>query len=259
MKNLQSRRFALAAALLAGCVGQSTPSQPHPEGEPDRALPAPAPEAPPALAPAAAPHLAKPLPETAATEGGPENTFEHAQSDGRDPFDINKQKYDDGLPSTSARMHSCQKIPYAALGALLTSRGVNLKAVAAQGQPLTAGQIYTISAQSLGAPNYGARTREGTQQTAAGATKVMDVFLQAAPEIIKAMPNVKACQVGGAPTSMFDGKGDCTQEGITCLMGSPATPQHAKLCSQLIKDAPSTALGQQLAVAVVLSAAHTCE
>src|SRR5579871_347198 len=61
------------------------------------------------------------------TAGGVKNTFEHPQ-DGRDPFDILQQKQEEGPPTVSTRLHSCQKMSYATLGHLLQSRGVNLDA-----------------------------------------------------------------------------------------------------------------------------------
>lgn len=192
-----------------------------------------------------------------ATSGS--NSFEHTSDDPRDPFDLNKQRVDLPAPSIATRLHSCQKLPYAELGALLASRGVNLKAVAPMGQPATAGQLYAAGAGALGVPNYAARTREPTQQTASGATKQMDVFIAAAPEIIQAMPGLKACQVNGQPAAMFDQKGDCTPEGVTCLMGMTAKQSYVQLCSQFAHDVADPTVGQQLAVASILAAAHTCE
>jgi hypothetical protein len=87
----------------------------------------------------------------------------------------------------------------------------------------------------------------------------MDVFVQAAPEVIAAMPNVKACQVKGVGTKMFDANGKCTLDGIGCLMGAPATSQHVALCNQAIADASTPEIGQKLAVAAILAAAHSCE
>jgi hypothetical protein len=192
------------------------------------------------------------------TVSGVENSFEHFM-DERDPFDIIKQKTEEGPPTVSTRLHSCQKVTYQALGALLASRGVDLGAAAKQGQPPTAGQLYRAGAQALGAPNYGARTREPTQLTTAGATKLMDIFIQAAPEIVRAMPGLKSCQIDGKPAQMFDGSGGCTLDGIACLIGAPATQQHVAMCNQVIGRATTTAIGQTIAVASILAAAHTCE
>ncbi|MSP61345.1 MAG: hypothetical protein EXR72_13570 [Myxococcales bacterium] len=200
----------------------------------------------------------EPSPGGELTVGGAEMTFEHTLDD-RDPFDILKQKQEEGSPLVSTRLHSCQKMSYAALGALLTSRGVDLNAKAAAKALPTAGDLYRSGSQALGAPTYLARIREPTQLTTAGATKLMDVFVQAAPEIIKKMPSLAACMNDGQPTKMFAADGTCNLDGVSCLIGAPATAQHVKLCTQLVNEASSTQVGQQLAVAAILAAAHTCE
>ena len=180
--------------------------------------------------------------------------FENIPNKDPDPFHVVT-----GPPSVSTRMHSCQRIPYATLGRLLASRGVNLAAVAPAGQLPTAGQLYTTGAATLGQPNYANRTREATEQTTSGATRLMDLFLIAAPEIVAAMPSLPACQINGTPARMFDpNTGACTREGIQCLTGAPVPQAQLDLCNQLLKDVPD-AKGKQMAVAAILAAAHTCE
>jgi hypothetical protein len=175
--------------------------------------------------------------------------------DNFDPFSLESTP-----PAVATRMHSCQKIPYATLGNFLASRGVNLNATAANGQPKPAGQLYREGAATLGAPDYATRSREATQQTTSGATKLMDVFLIAAPEIISKMPTLPACTISGTPTNMFDPmSGDCTREGILCLTGAPVSQAQIDLCNELVHNDVPNATGQQIAVAAILSAAHTCE
>ena len=231
---MPSRSLLVLVFAVAGCVGGKLPESML------------APEPPPT-----------PVPVPEPTVGDVGNTFDHLL-DERDPFDILKQKQEEGSPLVAARLHSCQKITYVALGNLLASRGVDLKSTAANGKPKTAGQLYREGAQALGAPNYAARTREPTQQTTAGATKLMDVFVQAAPEIIANLGKTSACKINGQPIQLFQGD-DCTADGITCLSGAPATAQHVKLCNQMILEASSKELGRQLAVAAILAAAHSCE
>jgi hypothetical protein len=180
--------------------------------------------------------------------------FESPPQDNVDPFQKPSVS-----PLVAARLHSCEKVPYETLGRLLASRGVNLAAVANKGQLPTAGQLYAAAGPTMGAPNFATRSREITEQTTSGATKSMDVFLMAAPEIVAAMPSLKVCQVGGQPTQMFDpNTGACTAAGILCLTGAPASPGQVDLCNQLLKDVPGP-VGQQIAVATILSAAHTCQ
>ena len=192
-----------------------------------------------------------------------EGMSSHALSDDGGQFENPPPENDDPfaaiepVPAVASRMHSCQKIPYDTLGNLLSSRGVNLNAVAANGQPPTAGQIYKANAATLGQPNYLARLREVTSQTTSGATKLLDIFIQAAPEIVAAMPNLAACKVLGVGPQMFN-NGKCTVEGVSCLQGYPATQQQADLCTAMLADIPGPT-GQRLAVAAILATAHACE
>jgi hypothetical protein len=234
-RNSKSRLLgAVLAASVAGCVGGTDPMNPGPgnPGNPDPTGTA-----------------GEPL-----ATGGQGNTFDH-DFDQRDPFDILSQELTEGPPLISMRLHSCQKMEYAALGALLSGLGVDLTNT----NTGSAGKLYTSGGQALGAPNYSARTREPTQNTTAGVTKMMDVFIQAAPEIIQNMPTSQACMVKGQPTQMFDANGKCTAAGVSCLKGAPASQQEVDLCNQAITDASSPAIGQSIAVGVILAAAHTCE
>jgi hypothetical protein len=189
------------------------------------------------------------------TGGTPGNTFDHEMDD-PDPFAALERIQEQGPPEISTRMHSCQKMKYDVLGTVLASLGVNLGST---GTPPTAGQLYRGGAQAMGGPNYGARVAETIELTAAGATKLFDIFVQAAPEIIAAMPNADRCKVAGQPTSMFDAQGHCTLAGITCLQGSPATADQVALCNQALTEGSTPTIGQAIAVASILSAAHTCE
>ena len=184
--------------------------------------------------------------------------FENTPPELYDPFAAA-----DPVPAVGSRLHSCQKIPYETLGALLVSRGVDLNKVAANGQPFTAGQIYKTNPNpaTLGVPNFAARLREITQQTTSGATKLMDIFVQAAPEIIAAMPSLPACKILGLGSTMFDANDptQCTREGVMCLIGAPPTQAQIDLCSAMVKDNASLLIGQRLAVAAILASAHGCE
>ena len=232
-RNLQIAIFAILGALSsAGCLGDR-PSSTPPGGDDVFA-------------------------GGGSAASGTDNTFDH-EMDNRDPFDILKQRQDEGTPEVSARLHSCQKLPFESLGLVLASRGVNLDAVAAAGAPPTAGQLYKAGGAALGAPNYGSRVGEAIESTTAGATKLFEIFVQAAPEIVAAMPSLAACNVGGQAARMFDDAGSCTQQGISCLIGAPALPAQVALCNQLVASASSRDIGQRVAVATILAAAHTCQ
>ena len=101
--------------------------------------------------------------------------------------------------------------------------------------------------------------REAIEGTTSGDTKLFDIFVQAAPEIIAAMPNAAACMVAGAPTSMFDAQGKCTQAGVSCLQGMPATQDQVDLCNIALTEGSTSAVGQAIAVGTILAAANTCE
>jgi hypothetical protein len=73
------------------------------------------------------------------------------------------------------------------------------------------------------------------------------------------MPNQAACMVAGQATQMFDAQGKCTQAGVSCLVGAQATQAQVDLCNQVLTEASSAQVGQAIAVATILSAAHTCE
>ena len=187
------------------------------------------------------------------TAGGPNNTFDHDNS-GVDPWDLLQRLQQEGPPEISTRLHSCQKVTYRTLGHLLTSRGVDLSAGGANGIP-SAGDLYNGGSQALGAPNYAARVPEAIEPTAAGATKLMDIFVQAAGQIQANIGSSTACP----GVQVFDAQGRCDRDGLTCLLGYPATDQHLALCNQAVASASTPQVGQTIAIAALMSAAHTCE
>jgi hypothetical protein len=189
------------------------------------------------------------------TAGGTGSTFDHDNTQ-VDPFEVLQRIQDTGAPEISTRMHSCAKLKYATLGNLLTSLGVNMAKTAT---PPSAGQLYKGGMQALGAANYGARVREAIEGTTSGDTKVFDIFVQAAPEIVAAMPTQAACMVAGAATMMFDASGKCTKNGISCLQGMPATQDQVDLCNIALTEGSTPQIGQAIAVATILAAANTCE
>ncbi|MDI1443906.1 hypothetical protein [Polyangium sp. 6x1] len=207
-------------------------------------------------------------PET--SENG-SNNFHHpmdpTQAGQDDPFDILKKRAAEGPPEIRTRLHSCSKLTYAALGDLLTSRGVDLNKTAAAGQPPTAGQLYKSAAtkDSLGVANFDARMGESYFYTISAAAKVLDIFIQAAPEIIQNIENAEECKISGVGNPMFDAAtGKCVYNSLSCLMGRPASEDDMDLCNLMIEqankaDPKDLANKRALTVAAFLSAAHTCE
>jgi hypothetical protein len=241
-------KLTMLTFALAGCLGQAPPPDPSQN---------PAPVSDQTSRQNATPSN-DPLgvaPTTASAD--PSNTFNH-ESNQVDPFAVLARIQEEGPPEVSSRMHSCQKMKYVTLGHVLTQLGVNLDANGQNGIP-TAGDLYQGGSQAMGAPNYGARVPETIGLTTAGATKLFDIFVSAAPEIIASIAAGNACKAGGNPTQLFDTNGKCTIQGISCLVGAPATQMQADLCNQALGEASTPDLGQTIAVAAILSAAHTCE
>lgn len=161
----------------------------------------------------------------------------------------------DGPAEVTARLHGCPKMKYETLGRVLASRGVDLGAAGAT----SAGALWRTGDQALGAAQYGARVAESLELTTASASRLFDIFVQAAPELIAQMPARPECTVGGEGTRMFGDGGHCTPDGIACLTGMPATPAQLEMCNEMVARASSPEVGRTLAVAALAAAAHTCE
>ena len=198
--------------------------------------------------------VVEPNTQPGGASGGQDNTFDHPDIQ-PDIWQLLDRMQEEGPPKYTSRVHSCPKIRVQTIANLLASRGVDIGSQTAD----SAGLIYASSAQALGAPNYAARTRENLDLTTASASKLFDIFAQAAPEIIANMPTLAACQVGGVGARMFNDYGQCTAEGIACLTGVPATASHIELCNQTVAKASDPEKGKRMAVALLAAAAHTCE
>lgn len=192
--------------------------------------------------------------------GGEGNTFDHmadlGTNGGRDPFEVLKERQEEGPPEIRTRMHSCQKLQNAAIQNVLEGFGVDIGATS---DPPSAGQLFNDGKSALGAANYDSRVGEALVWSAAGAAKLFDIFVQAAPEIIANIENVPQCQIDGVGTPMFDAEGHCNEAAVTCLIGRPATEEHLAICDSLAASASDSSKGQSIAVAALLSAAHSCE
>ncbi len=192
--------------------------------------------------------------------GGQKNTFDHMASLGtdgtKDPFQVLKEREEEGPAEIRTRLHSCQKIQVTTLRSILVGFGVNMDAT---GNPPTAGQLLKDAGGALGAANYDARVGETLVWTAAGAAKMFDILVQAAPEIIANLPSSPQCQVDGVGPQVFDENNKCVEDAVTCLIGRPATKDHIAICNSAVAQASSVETGKKVAVATLLSAAHSCE
>jgi hypothetical protein len=192
-------------------------------------------------------------PNSGGTSGGEDSTFDHDNA--FDPFGLIDKLQQDGPPRYASRVHSCPKIRYETLGNVLASYGVDVGNAA----NLSAGQLYRGGENALGAPNYGARIRENLGISTSGASRAFDIYAAAAPEIITALPTLARCQVNGVGPQLFDASNNCQAEGLTCLLGVPATATHIDLCNITVRNASTPEVGRRLAVAAILAAANTCE
>jgi hypothetical protein len=189
------------------------------------------------------------------TSGDQTTTFDH-ENNTISAWDLLDRLQKEGPPRYTSHVHSCPKVRYRTLAAVLKSVGVNTANTA----NLSAGQLYTGGMNALGAPNYANRIRENLSISTSGASREFDIFAAAADEVIAAVPTLTRCQVAGVGAQLFDSaSGACRPDGITCLIGTPATATHLSLCNLTVQNASDPTVGKRLAVATMLAAAYTCE
>lgn len=188
------------------------------------------------------------------TSGGEDTTFDHDNS-GFNPFDLIDHLQEVGPPRFTSHVHSCAKVRFRTLGNVLASLGVDV----GNQTNLSAGQLYRTGDNALGAPNLRARIRENLDITTSGSSREFDIFAAAADEIIAAMPNLERCKLNGVGAEMFDANNACRADGITCLIGLPATAAHIEFCNITVQNASDPAVGRRIAVAAMAAAAYTCE
>ena len=188
-------------------------------------------------------------PESTAAE---DNTWHHptqlAELDNGGEYSL--RSFNVSAPEAAARLHGCTKVPYGTLRTILESRGANLGG----DQPDSAGVLYRDGRGALGAPNYGARSPELLFGTTASMAKQFDISVAAAGDVVANFGGSRGCQ---GVTLVEDNQ--LTKAGISCLMGKPAKDEHLTLANDLVAKADNPQDGVRLAVAALLSAAHTCE
>jgi len=201
-------------------------------------------------------------PNSLASGDNTQHHFQDPNSGDNGISDPNAVKADDqqvGSPEVVARIHSCSKVTYAALGNILTNRGVNTGSTTQN----SAGLLYKGGASALGVANYSGRVAEMIVPSTAALSKQFDILVAAGQEIqaqIKAGTySPKACP----GTQFVDTSGNFTKDGLTCLMGKPATADHLTIANDAVTEAVSKGLtkdqGQQIAIAALLEASQTCE
>lgn len=195
-------------------------------------------------------------PPPGSTSGDQESTYDHDNS-GISPWEIIDRLQKEGPPKYTSRVHSCPKVRVRTLGAILTSLGVDVN----NGAGLSAGDLYRTGGNAMGAPNFANRIRENIGVSTSGASREFDIFAAAADEVIANVPNLDRCKINGVSAQLFDATNACRPDGITCIIGVPATPAHIEFCNLTVQNAADddVAVGKRLAVAAMLAAAFTCE
>lgn len=182
------------------------------------------------------------------------NTGENGISD---PNQVRVDTTNVGSPEVVARLHSCSKVTYAELGSILKSRGIDT----ANKTNSSAGALYTQGAASLGVANYPGRVAEAVIASTAALSKEFDIFVAAAIEIQGKLQN--GLTMTACPTVKIIDNTGFTKDGISCLMGKPASDNHVAVANDAVSVAQTKGLtlaqGQTIAIASILEAAHTCE
>jgi len=159
-------------------------------------------------------------------------------------------------------LHGCPKVAFNSLGRFLKDRGVNITNNTAG----SAGFLYKNARDTFGVPPFDSRAGETSFHTTASATKLFDIFVQAAPEIIANIGDgakAPACVLNGTSTPMFTGN-QCESQAVSCLLGRPATTADVQLCNAVLAEAvlsdpADVTKKQHIAVATILAAGNTCE
>lgn len=192
-----------------------------------------------------------------ATAGGEDSTFDHsndpgAAAPGADTSGADPSMYKVvGSPEVTARLHACGKVSYAALGQLLTSRGMGNGKVPNGGQNGQA--LYKAGAAALGVANYDGRVPEASFASTSAMSKMFDIFSMSSYDVAAGNWSPPACP--GVKLVGPDGK--FTKDSLSCLMGKPAKDEHVAIANDAIAKNPTD--GPKIAVAAILSAAHTCQ
>jgi hypothetical protein len=191
-------------------------------------------------------------PPPGSTSGDETTTFDH-DNDQISPWDLLDRLTKEGPPRYTSHVHSCPKVRYMTLGNVLKDVGVDI----ANTTQLSAGDLYQGGFNALGGPNYANRIRENIAITTSGASREFDIFAAAAPEVEAAFTNGTIARCPGA--QLFDASNTCRPEGISCLLGAPATSRHLDYCNLTVSSASDVTVGKRLAIAALLAAAYTCE
>jgi hypothetical protein len=159
-----------------------------------------------------------------------------------------------GSPEVTSRLHGCGKLTVNSVGDLLQSRGLT----GTTGLPKntqSGKQIFDSgdTAAALGAANYGGRQGEAPFASTSAISKMFDIYTMSSYGAVASDWSAPACP----GVKLLDASGKFTKDGISCLIGKPATDQHVAIANDAIANNPTD--GAKVATAALLSAAHTCQ
>lgn len=191
-----------------------------------------------------------------ATQGGEDSTFDHSNDPGGAAPGAEFQPPEPqqikmiGSPEVTSRLHACGKLTNASLGEFITSRALN------GGNPQGsqgAQAIFNASGPQLGAPNYPGRVPEAPFASTSAMAKMFDIYTMGSYAAASANWAPPACP----GTKMLGDDGKFTKDGISCLIGKPATDEYVAIANDAITKNPTD--GAKIAIAAMLAAAHTCQ
>lgn len=159
-----------------------------------------------------------------------------------------------GSPEVTSRLHGCGKLTVASIGEMLASRGLTGNGQRPQNAP-SGKAIFdgADTAAALGAANYGGRVPEAPFASTSAVAKMFDIFTMASYDVIAADWTAPACP----DVKVIGADGKFTKDGISCLIGKPATEEHVAIANDAIAKNPTD--GAKIAISALLAAAHTCQ
>lgn len=194
-----------------------------------------------------------------ATAGSEDSTYDHSNDPGgaapgavfepADPAQVRAV----GSPEVTSRLHACGKLSVDSIGHIIASRGLTGGGSRPNGA-LSGKAIFDRpdSAAALGAANYNGRVPEAPFASTSAISKMFDIFSMAAYDVVDDGWSAPAC-----PDVKVIEDGKFTRDGISCLIGKPATDAHVAIANDAIAKNPED--GAKIAIAALLSAAHTCQ
>lgn len=170
-------------------------------------------------------------------------------------------------PAEGERLHTCGKVRYDALKAILVSRGVPSMSAGAPAAN-SAGDLFNRGSLVLGTANFPARVAEADRNTTGGIVRLYDIMIAAAEELL---PNATtdnlstspACKAAAGPgPKLFDADGSCNADAFACLIGATPTKDQLTRCKLMVDEVTANSdllTGRRLAVAALAAPYFLCD